>query len=241
MSVGYRILGTCNLHISLSNTLSQGTYSYQISKYLNSRGLNVYDVEFSDFNQSYQTFSFTMLDDKNATAAQIQIAVQKSLAAMPDSVFGFPGSKKVFVDVRVSKADSSIYEVKGTNNNNSANNIYIVKKGDTLSKIASRFNTNTAYLASINNGINTDRIHIGQAINVSGADVNNQNTGNNNTDNTNKNNTNKNNTNAPNDDKNKKNDDKTFNLPSLIGGVSGTTIVILAIGIFILTHKSEED
>ena len=47
---------------------------------------------------------------------------------------------------------------------NKNNYIYIVKKGDTLSKIAKKFNTSISKLAQLNNISDPNKIYVGQKI-----------------------------------------------------------------------------
>jgi LysM repeat protein len=49
------------------------------------------------------------------------------------------------------------------------NETYVVQRGDTLSRIAQRFNTNVATLAQINGIVNIDRIQAGQRLILPGA------------------------------------------------------------------------
>jgi murein DD-endopeptidase MepM/ murein hydrolase activator NlpD len=68
-------------------------------------------------------------------------------------------------------------EEKPTNPSNNVST-YTVKSGDTLSKIASQFNTSVSSLKSLNN-LSSDIIYVGQTLNVTGTNSGNTNSNNN--------------------------------------------------------------
>lgn len=55
-------------------------------------------------------------------------------------------------------------EENETNNTNSSNNVYIVKKGDTLTKIAKLYDTTVSSLVKLNSIKNANLIYVGQII-----------------------------------------------------------------------------
>ena len=83
-----------------------------------------------------------------------------------DLDISFKDYPKIIKDAKLNNYNGTINNDSNEKNNNSAEVNYVVKKGDTLSKIASNYNTTYQKLANYNNINNPNKIYPGQIIKI---------------------------------------------------------------------------
>ena len=128
---------------------------------LNSGTLNKYDKWVAEWKNKF-TY------DKEA--GMWQYSSKGSIPGINGNVdldIAFKDYPKIIKDGKLNNYNSNTQVDDSNNNENNNKNInYVVKKGDTLSKIAAKYNTTYQYLANYNNISNPNKIYPGEIIKV---------------------------------------------------------------------------